>query len=66
MNFILMLIIVSGFTLLPWGIDPLGINPGPLYKRNILILNIILILPHIVLYSYAAYKAAKNLGITNY
>ena len=60
-NFILILIIVSGFTLIPWGIDP-----GPEYKRNILILNIILIVPHIVLYSYAVYKAAKNLGITNY
>ena len=60
-NFILMLIIVSGFTLIPWGIDS-----GPVYTINIYILNIILILPHIVLYSYALYKAAKNLGITNY
>ena len=60
-NFILMLINFSGFTLIPWGIDP-----GPVYKINIYILNIILILPHIVLYSYALYKAAKNLGITNY
>ena len=56
-----MLIIVSGFTLIPWGIDP-----GPVYQINIYILNIILIVPHIALYSYAVYKAAKNLGITNY
>ena len=60
-NFILMLIIVSGFTLIP-----LGIDPGPGYKHDILILTIILIVPHIVLYSYAVYKVAKNLGITNY
>ena len=66
-NFILMLIIVSGFILIPWAIDEhIGIGPDLEYKHNIYILNIILILPHIVLYSYAVYKAAKNLGITNY
>ena len=62
-NFILMLIIVSGFILIPMGIN---IESDLGYKRNILILNIILIVPHIVLYSYALYKVAKNLGITNY
>ena len=62
-NFILMLIIVSGFTLIPWAIDE---NDCLALKINILILNIILILPHIVLYSYALYKVAKNLGITTY
>lgn len=52
---------ISGYTL-----APLGFNTTGNYERTFLYLNIILILPHSVFYSYALYKVAKNLGITRY
>ena len=56
-NLVLTLIVISGFTLYLVSVSKYYM------QTTLLIMNILLLLPHVVLYSYAMYKVAKNFGI---